>query len=63
MLDQLQLEDETGFSIETKFLDVMYVACVKSESTTIGLHFHNLHKQCVAVGCRKLNIEWIASKS
>lgn len=37
MLDQLQLEDEPGFSIETKFLGVVYVACVKSESTTIGL--------------------------
>ena len=37
MLDQSQLEDEPGLSIETKFLDVVYVACVKSESTSIGL--------------------------
>ncbi len=37
MLDQLQLEDGPGFSIETKYLDFVYVACVKSESTTIGL--------------------------
>lgn len=33
MLYQLQLEDEPG----TKFLDFVYVVCVKSESTTIGL--------------------------
>ncbi len=35
MLYQLQLEDEPGFSIETKFLDFLYVVCVKSESNRI----------------------------